>query len=93
MFCSFIALLSLRFEPYHISGYNLFPLVEMKKEKTHEGYYSDCSYEDEDIDGEDDTYLHLYGFDTNDAKVSLVKIVERGHLHVLKFLKEELNHH
>ena len=76
-------------------GHDLFQLVEMKKEKIYEGYYRDCSHKDEeeDIDREDDRYLHLYGYDTDDAKVSLVKIVERGHLHVLKFLKEELNYH
>ncbi|GFH46318.1 hypothetical protein CTEN210_02792 [Chaetoceros tenuissimus] len=66
------------------SGHDLFPLIEMKKEKMYEGCNSDCSYEDEDSD---DSYCHLYGHE------NLAKIVERGHLHVLKFLKEELNHH
>lgn len=43
--------------------------------------------EDEDTDNEDDAYSHVYGYE------NLAKVVERGHLHVLKFLKEELNHH
>ena len=79
-------------------GYDLFPLVEMKKRTI----YPDCnsdeddSYCDSDADEEYDVYYveedeWPYSWKPKE-QVKLSKLVERGHLHVLMYLYEELNY-
>lgn len=74
------------------SGHDHFPLVWIKKRKKLEDYYN---YEDDDDSYDDNGYY--YGSVVCDSakkeSVDTSKIIERGHIHVLKYLKEELNHH
>ncbi|GFH55563.1 hypothetical protein CTEN210_12039 [Chaetoceros tenuissimus] len=83
-------------------GYDLFPLVAMKKETkcyrnydydSDEGeYYGDSNYDEGaeifDVYYPDDNKRKYYCRQT----VNLAKLVERGHLHVLKYLHEEIGY-
>lgn len=86
-------------------GYRLNALVEMKKKTIYECY--DGSYTDEEQRYETDEEFDNFAFefyytdeqeeiyDDSDYRgvVKLSQIVARGHLHVLKYLHEELNYH
>ncbi|GFH55569.1 hypothetical protein CTEN210_12045 [Chaetoceros tenuissimus] len=77
-------------------GYDLFPLVEMITRTIFPYYDSD---EDDEEDMYDGTEFTVYFTDDDGRKyslkpqnVNLSKLVERGHLHVLKYLHEELGY-
>ncbi|GFH55536.1 hypothetical protein CTEN210_12012 [Chaetoceros tenuissimus] len=63
------------------NGYDLFPLVALQKTTRYE--------DDSDLYYSDDNEIQLPG---EPCKVKHSKLVERGHLHVLKYLHEELNY-
>ena len=79
-------------------GYDLFPLVAMKKKSVSRSRNYNYSYEydlyddyNEEFDvyhADDDEKQHSRKIQT----VKLSKLVERGHLHVLKYLHEELHY-
>ncbi|GFH55565.1 hypothetical protein CTEN210_12041 [Chaetoceros tenuissimus] len=84
-------------------GYDLFPLVEMKKETLYGNEHNwGYSYYDENLHGHlsqielDNFAIDVYFTDEDEKQstwntriVKLSKLVERGHLHVLQFLHEE----
>ncbi|GFH55542.1 hypothetical protein CTEN210_12018 [Chaetoceros tenuissimus] len=82
------------------NGYDLFPLIAMKKKTQHE--YDNDSVDEDDINS--DRKARVTTFDVYyigerekknllpSKKVNLSKLVERGHLHVLKYLYQELNY-
>ncbi|GFH55529.1 hypothetical protein CTEN210_12005 [Chaetoceros tenuissimus] len=86
-------------------GYDLFPLVEMSSETVYEhedGTYGEydaewhgpyCEYRLEEISKEvfctDEDMENSWGVR---KKVKLSQIVARGHIHILKYLYEELNY-
>ncbi|GFH55525.1 hypothetical protein CTEN210_12001 [Chaetoceros tenuissimus] len=79
-------------------GYDLFPLIEMKKFEVHD-VHNDTYMERSAIDWDvpeyelEDCALDIYIANKNEENtVKLSKLVERGHLHVLKYLYEELNY-
>ncbi|GFH46352.1 hypothetical protein CTEN210_02826 [Chaetoceros tenuissimus] len=86
-------------------GYDLFPLVEMKNDTVYEYEDGTYGYYDEDEHGMYDEYQLeeipnrvVYYTDEDKKstwggrKVKLSQLVARGHLHVLKYLYEELNY-
>lgn len=85
-------------------GYRLNALLEMKKKTIYECY--DGSYTDEEqryeTDEEFDNFAHEFYYTDEQEEiyddgyrgvVKLSQIVARGHLHVLKYLHEELHYH
>ncbi|GFH46250.1 hypothetical protein CTEN210_02724 [Chaetoceros tenuissimus] len=77
-------------------GYDLFPLVALKKKTISPDYnsyeydnYCDSDEEEFDVYYADDNEIQYIG---QPQKVKLSKLVERGHLHVLKYLHEELHY-
>ena len=77
-------------------GYDLFPLVAMKKKTMHEDDSEDDYFND---DADRGAVFDVYHIDEKEEKnslssekVNLSKLVERGHLHVLKYLHEELHY-
>ena len=78
-------------------GYDLFPLVALEKTTVYP-----CLDEDDDDYYDPEEYFEPFDvYYTNDdkkqyswgpQKVNLAKLVERGHLHVLKYLHEELHY-
>ncbi|GFH46249.1 hypothetical protein CTEN210_02723 [Chaetoceros tenuissimus] len=80
-------------------GFDLFPLVEMKKKRKKSNVDSDEEDEyNSGVDENSDTF-DVYYIDDDEKQrsgrtqtVNLAKLVERGHLHVLKYLHEELRY-
>lgn len=84
-------------------GYDLFPLIEMKKVEVLPEYYGDgndiyhllddIEHDIDEDDVEESTVNIYYTDEGKEGIVKLSKLVERGHLQVLKYLHEDLNFH